>query len=207
MGAEASTSSSANEGWARLEGQGVDDRFPGRRYLGPPDHSVVFLIGSAKLAPSEMALKLVPISAVRAPESQLARWRAAAEVAHPHLVRIFDVGRCNVGSVAYLYVVVEYADQDLAQLLQRRARTEEEAREMLAPTLAALEFLHERKLVQGQLKPSNILVVGDQLKLSSDLIRPAGEPGDARTISVYDAPEARDGAESTAGDIWALGVP
>src|SRR5690349_17379254 len=173
MGAEASTSSSANEGWARLEGQVIDDRFPVRRYLGSSDHSVVFLIGSAKLAPSEMALKLVPISAARAAESQLARWRAAAEVTHPHLVRIFDVGRCNVGSVGYLYAVTEYADQDLAQLLQRRALTEDEVREMLAPTLAALEFLHEQKLVQGQLKPSNVLVVGDQLKLASDSIRPA----------------------------------
>ncbi len=48
-----------------------------------------------------------------------------------------------------LYAVMEYADQDLAQLLQRRALTEDEAREMLLPALSALAFLHERSLSSG----------------------------------------------------------
>ena len=66
---------------------------------------------------------------------------------------------------------MEYADQTLAQLLLQRALTEAEAREMLLPILDALAFLHGRNLVHGQLKPTNILVVGDQLKLASDTIR------------------------------------
>ena len=59
---------------------------------------------------------------------------------------------------------------------------------MLTPTLDALTFLHHRNLVQGQLKPSNFLVVNDQLKLASDTIRAAGEaggidlPGDMRAL-------------------------
>src|SRR6185312_12527690 len=60
---------------------------------------------------------------------------------------------------------------------------------------------------QGQLKPSNILVVGDQLKLASDTIRPAGEAATSISmVSVYDPPAGQDGSFSTAGDIWALGV-
>src|SRR6185312_6630483 len=60
---------------------------------------------------------------------------------------------------------------------------------------------------QGQLKPSNILVVGEQLKLASDTIRPAGEAATSISmVSVYDPPEGRDGSFSTAGDVWALGV-
>jgi len=47
------------------------------------------------------------------------------------------------------------------------------------PTLNALAFLHDRKLVQGRLKPSNILVVGDEVKLASDTIRPVGEDNDS----------------------------
>src|SRR6202043_3122370 len=82
-----------------------------------------------------------------------------------------------------------------------------EVREMLPPPLNALAYLHGKHLVQGQLKPSNILVVGDQLKLASDTVRPAGEP--AASIaqpSVYEPPEATDGSFSAAGDIWALGI-
>jgi TonB family protein len=67
--------------------------------------------------------------------------------------------------------------------------------------------LHERKFVHGQLKPSNVLAVEDQLKLASDTVRAVGESADGmNTGSVYDAPEARDGMCSAAGDIWALGV-
>jgi len=102
---------------------------------------------------------------------------------------------------------MEYADQTLAQLLPRRALTDAEAREMLMPVLDALEFLHERDLVHGQLKPANVLVVGDQLKLASDTVRRTGERRPSgHAPSLYDPPEALPGTGSPAGDIWGLGV-
>jgi serine/threonine protein kinase len=102
---------------------------------------------------------------------------------------------------------MEYAEQALSQILPHRALNADEVREMLLPTLDALAFLHRKNLVHGQLKPSNFLVVNDQLKLSSDSIRLAGEStiGVAQS-SVYDPPEEKNGSISTAGDIWALGV-
>jgi hypothetical protein len=120
---------------------------------------------------------------------------------------LLQSGGCQLDGLPYLYVVMEYADQTLAQLLQRRALTDDEAREMLRPTLDALAFLHGLDLVHGQLKPANILVVGDQLKLASDTIRRVTEGTmSAKAPTVYDPPEARHGSRSTAGDIWALGV-
>ena len=83
----------------------------------------------------------------------------------------------------------------------------DEVREMLLPTLDALAFLHRKNLVQGQLKPPNVLVVNDQVKLASDTIRPAGEStASIAKSSLYDPPEAKDGRISAAGDIWALGI-
>jgi TonB family protein len=78
---------------------------------------------------------------------------------------------------------------------------------MLQPILDALAFLHGRSMLQGQLKPSNILVVGDQLKLASDTIRRVSE-GRMSTgaPSVYDPPETGEESASTAVDVWALGV-
>jgi serine/threonine-protein kinase len=102
---------------------------------------------------------------------------------------------------------MEYADQTLAQLLLHRALTEDEAQEMLMPTLDALAFLHGRNMIQGQLKPTNILVVGDQLKLASDTIRRVNEDAvSTNPPTVYDPPEARHGNNTTAGDVWGLGV-
>jgi len=195
-----------SEVWTRLEGQVVNGTYPLRRYLGSSDHGGVFLTEYAAQSLSNAALKLVPAIPTLA-ESQLAHWSAAAGVAHPQLIRLFETGRCQLGGLHYLYVIMDYAEQNLGQLLQHRALSENEVREMLPLTLEALGFLHSRDLVQGQLKPSNILVIDNQLKLASDTIRPAGEAtASIGTLSVYNPPEARDGSFSTSGDMWALGI-
>jgi serine/threonine protein kinase len=192
--------------WAKLEGHAVNGVYPLLRYLGASSHSVVFLTESARLGRPELALKLVP-AARQLAQLQLARWRATAAMAHPRLIQIFEAGECHIGEKPFLYVVTDYADQNLAQLLERRALTEDETRDMLEPVLDGLAFLHQKKLVQGRLKPSNVLVVGDQLKLASDTIRPFKEAGRATQVtSSYAPPEASEGGRSAAADVWALGV-
>lgn len=194
-----------SEVWTQLEGRVVNGTFPLHRCLGSSDHSGVFLTEYAPQNLPRAALKLVPSIPTLA-ESQLSHWNAAA-VLHPHLIRLFEAGRCQLGGLHYLYVVMDYAEQNLGQLLQHRPLSEAEVREMLPLTLDALGFLHAKDLVQGQLKPSNILVIDNQLKLASDTIRPAGEAtASIGSLSMYNPPEARDGSFSTSGDIWALGV-
>lgn len=195
-----------SETWTRWEGQSVNGAFPLRRCLGSSDHSGVFLTEYAEQNLPNVALKLVPAIPTLA-ESQLSHWGAAASLEHPHLIRLFETGRCQLGGSHYLYVVMDYAEQNLAQLLLHRALSEAEVREMLPLTLEALAFLHSRDFVHGQLKPSNVLVVGNRLALSSDTIRPAAEAtASIGMLSIHNPPEARDGSFSTAGDVWALGV-
>ena len=195
-----------SEAWTRWQGHLIHDEFPLGRFLGGSDRGGVFLTRSATPDSPEMAIKLVPTDRALA-ESQLPRWNRAIGIVHPHLLELLQSGGCQLDGLPYLYLVMEYADQTLSQLLHSRALTDDEAREMLRPILDALAFLHSLNLVHGQLKPENILVVGDQLKLASDTIRRVSEgPVGARVFSIYDAPEARLGSSSTAGDIWALGV-
>jgi outer membrane biosynthesis protein TonB len=199
-------SESMSEVWTRWQGHVINGVFPLEGYLGSSDHSGVFLTKSAARGPSEVAIKLVPTNRALA-ELQLPRWKRAGALAHPHLLRLLQSGGCQLDGLPYLYAVMEYADQTLAQLLLHRALTDDEAREMLLPMLDALAFLHSQNLVQGQLKPTNILVVGDQLKLASDTIRRVSEgTTSTNTPTVYDPPESRQGSSFTAGDIWALGV-
>ena len=195
-----------SEVWTQWQGHVIHDVFPLGRYLGGSDHSGVFLTNCATLSPLDVAIKLVPTDRVLA-ESLLPRWKMAGGIVHLHLLRLLQWGECQLDGLPYLYVVMEYADQTLAQVLQRRALTDDETREMLRPILEALAFMHGQNLVQGQLKPTNILVVGDQLKLASDTIRRVGEGTmSAKAPTAYDPPEARNGSNSNAGDIWALGV-
>ena len=192
--------------WTRWQGHVIRDAFPLTRCIGYSDHSGVFLTTSAALAAAEVAVKLMPADRALA-ELQLPRWKKAGGIVHPHLLRLLQWGGCQLDGLPFLYVVMDHADQTLAQVLQRRALTDDEAREMLVPTLDALAFLHGQDLVHGQLKPANILGVGDQLKLASDTIHRVSEAAMSdRAPTVYDPPEARNGSISTAGDIWALGV-
>ena len=192
--------------WTKWESQIVNGLFPLRRFLGRSNHSVVFLTEFRAQNLPKAAIKLVPADPA-VDESQLARWQRVAALSHPHLIRILDSGRCKLGGHPFLFVVMEYAEQTLAQILPHRPLTPDEVREMLIPTLDALAYLHRKNLVQGQLKPVNFLVVNDQLKLASDTIRSAGDPAIVSAKpSVYDPPEAKNGAIEAAGDVWSLGI-
>ncbi|MBV8909157.1 MAG: TonB family protein [Gammaproteobacteria bacterium] len=159
--------------WERWQGHAVNGVFPLQRYLGASDHSGVFLTQLPKGPPCPVAIKLVAASRgdKALVDLQLARWKIASGLAHPQLLPLLETGRCELDGLWCAYAVMEYADQTLAQLLLHRALSEAEAREMLVPVLDALAFVHGRGFVHGGLKPPNILVVGEQLKLASDTLR------------------------------------
>src|ERR1700730_751296 len=194
------------EVWPNWQSEVVNGVYPLRRFLSGTEHSAVFLTECKAQDVATAAIKIIPAERVLT-EAQLSHWKTAAGLSHPHLIRLFDAGHCQLGGHQFLFVVMEYAEQTLSQVLPHRALTPDEMAEMLLPTLDALVFLHRKNLVQGRLKPSNFLVVNDQLKLASDSVRPAGEPRASITqSSLYDPPEAKNGRLSAAGDIWSLGI-
>ena len=195
------------EVWTDWESQVINGVFPLRRFLGGSDHSAVFLSEYKAANLPDVAIKFVATDSLHAEAAQLVQWGTAVTLSHPHLIRLYDVGRCQFKGRGFLFVVMEHAEQNLAQILPRRPLTSIEARELLLPTLDALAFLHRNQLVHGQLKPANFLVVNDQLKLATDTVRPIGTSasGSSRT-SLYDPPELQDSGFSTAGDVWGLGI-
>ena len=70
--------------------------------------------------------------------------------------------------------------------------------------VAALEYVHGKGFVHGRICPANIMAAGDQVKLSSDSVREAGEM--PRSASAYDAPEVAAHGFSAASDVWSLGI-
>jgi TonB family protein len=187
--------------WKRWEGQVVDGKFPLQRFLGGSDHSAVFL---TQRSSEKAAIKLIAADPDNA-EAQLSRWRLAARLSDPQLLRIFDMGRTRLDDTDLLYLVMELADDDLSQILPQRVLTPHEAQEMLKPVLRSLAYIHGEHCVHGRVRPSNILAVGDQVELSSDSLSASGETA-RREGSVYDAPESASGAIPPAADVWSLGV-
>ena len=195
------------EVWTDWEGHVINGTFPLHRFVGGSHHSAVFLSEYRAQNQRAVAIKLVPADNLNAEAQQLVQWGAVATLSHPHVARLFDVGRCQLGGRGFLFAVMEYAEQTLAEILPKRPLTGGEVLELLPPTLEALGYLHKSNLVHGQLKPSNIVVVNDQIKLASDTIRSPGPlPSGIGRTTLYDPPELRTSGTSAAGDVWALGI-
>jgi protein TonB len=191
--------------WNQCEGQVIDNQFRLRQYLGGTDDSAVFLTQLADPQSQKAAIKFIPAGTTA--DLQLSLWRRVTQLAHPHLLRIFSVGRCRLSNRDRLYVVMEHAEEDLSQILPQRPLTASEAREMLEPVLDVLVYLHSKGLVHSRIRPSNILATADQLKLSSDTLFPIGESRkSSRKFDAHDAPETAVSPPSATADVWSLGM-
>jgi TonB family protein len=194
------------ESWKQWEGQVLNGEFYLRQYLGGSENSAVFLTEHGEREPQKAAIKLL-VAPPEESELQLFRWELAAKLSHPHLIRLFQMGRCQLGNLGLLYVVMEYAEENLSQILSHQPLTPADTREMLEPVLDALAYVHGQGFAHGHIKPANIMGVEGQLKISTDGLFRMGE---SRVVlgkpSAYDAPEMAGGWISAAADVWSLGM-
>lgn len=194
------------ETWKSWEGRVIEGKYPLRQWLGSSDHSAVFLTEAVNQPSQRLAIKLIQAEEDKA-EAQLSGLRATTRLSHPHLIRTFDCGLSRSEGSRFLYALMECADDDLSQILPERALDPSEVSDLVPPVLDALVYLHKNGFVHGRIKPSNVLAVGDQLKLSSDQVAPVTlQDGRHRRRDVYDAPETVAGIISPAGDLWSVGV-
>ncbi len=204
-----------SELWKRLEGQLVDGKFPLLRYLGGSEDCGTFSLTERYKGEGleKAAIKLIS-EASEVGALQLSRWQVASELSHPHLIPLYEIGSLSeLDSTPLVHVVMECAEENLAQVLPGRPLTPAEARAMLESVLDALAYIHRKGFVHGHIKPANIMATGDQLKVSSDGLRREGESPDVfGHQGPYDAPEYASGilpmsqSMLPAGDVWSLGM-
>jgi serine/threonine protein kinase len=138
--------------------------------------------------------------------------RAAARIAHPGVVQVYDVLLAEGGD----WIVMEaLSGISLANVLRERGRLPvEEVTRIGLNLLSALEALHEGDLVHRDVKPSNVqLCDGDRVVLTDfGLSSRPGVRGGLRDGTVtgslpYLAPETIvDGRFGPPSDLYALGV-
>src|SRR3954453_16719840 len=187
-------------------GRVIDGRFPLLEWLGNTEQAGVFRTELKGPQPGRAVIRLLPADPANA-ETRLLQWKQAAALSHPHLMRFIESGRAQVGGVELLYVVTELAEESLAEVIPERPLSTSEVREMLAPILDAVAYVHGRGMVHGHIKPANIMVIDNQVKLPVESVRRAGETNiPPAQLRIYDSPEVASGTIVPANDIWSLGI-
>lgn len=189
---------------AEWVGRVIDAQFALQQWLGGAGAGGVFRTQLGEPA-QNAAVKVIPADRVDA-ESLIAQWTAAQRLSHPNLMRVIHAGRGEIDGSDVVYAVTEYSEEILSGILAERPLTTDEVRETLGPMVAALSWLHAQGLAHGGLKPSNIMAVNDQLKLSVDRVQRAGRRVlPAGIDDIHDAPESAE-TITPAADVWSLGV-
>lgn len=148
--------------------------------------------------------------------------QAAANLNHPNIVTIYDVGRDVVSGRERHYIVMELVEgQDLKQALRWRAAnghpfTIEEAVDIARQVCEGVGYAHRRGLVHCDLKPQNVMLTTDGRAKVTDFgiaraytaMPSIGERADVVWGSPqYYAPEQAAGtAPAPASDVYSIGV-
>ncbi len=136
--------------------------------------------------------------------------RAAAALAHPNVVTVFDVG--SAGSVHYLSM--EYmAEGSLADRLAKRGPLSwRQTLRMMSDAAKALAFAESRALVHRDIKPANLMLTETGVTKLADLglvmdLSEEHDGGPAMGTPHFLAPEViKGGKPSSQSDLYSLGA-
>lgn len=194
------------------------------RELGAGGMGAVF-VATNTLLDAPVAIKVLHASATPRPDLTkrfLLEARAAAQVRHPNIVGILDVGEDEASGA--LFIVQEYLQgTDLRRHLARVGpMSPREALDVLIPVMRALAFAHSRGVIHRDLKPDNIVLAetpeGTVPTLIDFGIAKVLDPenqgaGLTSTMQVLGTPyfmspeqASGDRAIDARADVWSLGV-
>lgn len=138
--------------------------------------------------------------------------RAAANLDHPSIVTVFDVGRDGDRH----YIVMEYVDgQDLKTLIRQHGRLEVGQAVSIATQVArGVGHAHQAGFIHRDIKPQNVLITqeGSAKVVDFGIARALSESGltDSDTVwgsPIYFSPEQAAGEKPTpASDVYSIGI-
>ena len=138
--------------------------------------------------------------------------RAAANLDHPGIVTVYDVGQDDDRH----YIVMEYVDgQDLKTLIRQEGRLGiDEALDITIQVCAGVGHAHKAGVIHCDVKPQNVLVTRDRRAKVADfgIARALSEAGLTESETVWGSPlyfspeQAAGESPSPASDVYSIGV-
>ena len=194
-------------------GRLIDGRYQVRSLIARGGMATVYVATDLRLE-RRVAVKIMH-DHLAADEAFRARFireaRAAAKLAHPNLVNVYDQGEDN----GLAYMVMEYVPGiTLRDLLHDHHRlTVEQTIDIMDAVLAGLQVAHRQGIVHRDIKPENVLLADDgRIKLSDFGLARAATSNTASgsvllgTIA-YLAPElVTKGTADVRSDIYSAGI-
>ncbi|MFN8445319.1 MAG: tetratricopeptide repeat protein [Caldilineaceae bacterium] len=161
-----------------------------------------------RLSGETVALKRVPVDATRL-SLQLrtalsTEFQTLTALHHPNIISVNDYGFDSGGQP---FFTMELLERPQTLIESGQWRNDDEKIDLLAQLLRALSYLHRRQLVHRDLKPGNVLVKEQQVKvLDFGLAAIGGVTSQSGTLN-YMAPETLRGEQSTpSADLYAVGI-
>lgn len=187
--------------------------------LGAGGMATVFKAYDTRLE-REVAIKVIRREAFPPDEMDMLLKRFEREskslgrLSHPNIVSVIDYGEYE-GSP---YLVMEYLPGGTLKDRLGKPIPWQDAVRLILPVAQALEYVHERNIINRDVKPSNILLTEDGQPMLTDfgLVKIFGEQGKESTHLTssgtglgtpdYMAPEQWTGEATPQSDLYSLGV-
>ncbi|MDF1662960.1 MAG: serine/threonine-protein kinase, partial [Planctomycetota bacterium] len=195
-----------------------NSRFQIQRELGRGGMGAVYLALDQELG-RQVAIKILDTALTPQDYERFRREAmAVAQMQHPYIIQIYDIGHDSNG---YPYFVMEFVEgKELKDLIKTNALELPALLDLFKKVTQAVSHAHSKGILHRDLKPQNILIRntnGDPCLLDFGLARIDNKNGnESMTLTAegsvmgtlaYMSPEQADGVQANMqSDIWGLGA-